>query len=600
MQTMKKEKHQVLKSVFGYEAFRSLQEQCIDAVLSEQDTVLIMPTGGGKSLCYQIPALLLPGLTIVISPLISLMKDQVTQLKDLGVSAEFLNSSLTSEEYEKNKELVFEGKIKLLFLAPETLFKPDVIDLLTGCHVRCISIDEAHCISEWGHDFRPEYRRIKELRNFFPEAVFLAVTATATVRVREDIVRNLGLNKPKLLLASFDRDNLFYEVVGKNRATDQVLGFLEKFKKESGIIYCFSRKQVDQLSSDLNSFGYKALPYHAGLAPDIRQRNQEQFIRDDVPIMVATIAFGMGINKPNVRFVIHYDLPKNIESYYQETGRAGRDGLPSHCLLVFSEGDGAKIRYFIDQKDDLKQKRVAQDHLNTIIAYGQSRICRRIPLLKYFGEKYPKENCGCCDNCTKEPEDTIDLSPEAIQFLTCLSETEEMFGSVHVINVLRGSQNERVKQYRHDQCAIYGKGNQLSLRQWQNLVRQFIEQKIIAKEPNYGVLSLNQRSFLILSAKEKFLGFPPPADKPKVKPKSKAISQGLPVDDTLFERLRIERKKLADQKGVPPYVIFSDKSLLDMCQRMPKNKSEFSQVFGVGDQKLKRYGDVFLRLINSR
>ena len=588
---------QILKTVFGYDTFRPLQEKCIMSVLDKKDTVLLMPTGGGKSLCYQIPALIFPGLTVVISPLISLMKDQVNQLNELGIEAEVLNSTLSLDEYSENKRLVLSGQTKLLFVAPETLFKQDILDMLAQCRVDCITIDEAHCISEWGHDFRPDYRRIKDMREKFPSAVFLAVTATATERVRHDIVANLNLRSPFELVASFNRDNLFYEVVPKSRATDQTLDFLSKFKDQSGIIYCFSRKQVDTLTDDLNEYGFKALPYHAGLTPVVRNKNQEAFIRDDVPIIVATIAFGMGINKPNVRFVIHYDLPKNVESYYQETGRAGRDGLQSHCLLLFNPGDAGKIRYFIDKKEDATQKRVAIDHLNAIVDFAESRACRRKPLITYFGEDYDIENCGLCDNCVNPKEATTDLTSEAIKFLQCMSETEEVFGAGHVINVLRGSQSERVLSYNHHECNIYGKGSELSLRQWQNLVRQFIQQRIIDKENKYGVLSLNKKSYDILSENLLFDGYPPPED--KIKSRAKNVSRSAKYDLNLFGQLRKKRKELADKKGVPPYVIFSDKSLVDMCDRLPKNKNEFLEVFGVGDRKLQKFGDIFLKVINN-
>ena len=588
---------QILKSTFGYDTFRPLQEECILSVLNKKDTLLLMPTGGGKSLCYQIPALVFSGLTVVISPLISLMKDQVSQLKELGVGAEVINSTLTEDEYSANKRLVQSGEVKLLFVAPETLFKPDILEMLDQCHVDCITIDEAHCISEWGHDFRPNYRRIKDIRLQFPDTVFLAVTATATERVRHDIITNLTLKEPLKLTASFNRDNLFYEVISKNRATDQTLDFLEKFKDQSGIIYCFSRKQVDNLAADLNEYGFKALPYHAGLSPKVRNKNQELFIRDDVPIIVATIAFGMGINKPNVRFVIHYDLPKNVESYYQETGRAGRDGLPAHCLLFFSLGDIAKIRYFIDQKPDKQQQSVALDHLNAMVDYAESRKCRRIPLITYFGEDYSIANCQLCDNCVNPSELTANLTVEAIKFFQCISETEEIFGVMHLINVLRGSRSEKVLNYNHHECRIYGLGNDLSSRQWQNLVRQFIQQRVLDKESKYGVLSLNQRSYEILSGKRTFDGYSPPPD--KIKSKARTVSRTTDYDDNLFDVLRKKRKELADAKGVPPYVIFSDKSLVDMCQKLPQNKKEFIEVFGVGEQKLKKFGDIFLKIIKK-
>ncbi len=592
----------LLKSVFGYTEFRPYQEECIDAILSKRDTIMIMPTGGGKSLCYQIPAMMFDGLTIVISPLISLMKDQVSQLKAVGVEAEVLNSSLTYEEYGANKNRIRSGRTKMVFLAPETLFKPDIMDFFQGCQIDCVAIDEAHCISEWGHDFRPEYRQIKNLRQHFSSAVYLAVTATATKRVQRDIIANLGLRDPLQLQASFNRTNLFYEVIDKNRSTDQILDFLAKNKNQSGIIYCFSRRQVDVLASDLNEFGHKALPYHAGLTTEERQRNQELFIRDDVPIIVATIAFGMGINKPNVRFVIHHDLPKNIESYYQETGRAGRDGLPAHCLLLYSPSDIGKINYFIEQKDSLDQQNVAKGHLNAIVGFAESPVCRRIPLITYFGEPYAVENCGMCDTCRNPKKETDDLTDEVVQFLKCLSETDEMFGALHIINVLRGSKADKVLSYEHDLCDTYGVGTKYTVRQWQNIVRQMLVQKVMDKEPKYGVLTLNSRSLDILAGKAKFQGFTPPLEKPRSRSPQRNEGGGLrggAADTALFEVLRSKRKELADRRGVPPYVIFSDKSLLDMCERRPKNLREFAQVFGVGDQKLKKYGEIFIRLIKS-
>ncbi len=596
-QTINNNKLNILASVFGYKSFRPLQEKCIDGILEKKDTLLIMPTGGGKSICYQIPALMLEGITVVVSPLISLMKDQVSQLKALGVPAELLNSSLTVEEYVENKAKIQSGKTKLFFCAPETLFKEETLAMLSALRVDCITIDEAHCISEWGHDFRPEYRRLKDIRPLFPHAVYLAVTATATKQVRKDIIMNLQLRSPREMIASFNRDNLFYEVIAKNRATDQTIDFLEKFKGQSGIIYCFSRKQVDDLTKDINHFGFKALPYHAGLSDEIRHKNQELFIRDDVPIMVATIAFGMGINKPNVRFVIHYDLPKNIESYYQETGRAGRDGLPSHCLLLFSPGDGAKIRYFIDQKTDLDQKKVATAHLNTIIAYAQSLQCRRIPLITYFGEDYQVKNCGLCDNCVNPAVPLVDLSAEAVKFLNCVNETGERFGALHIINVLRGSESEKVLSYDHQDCRSFGAGKHLSVKQWQHLVQQFLLDDLIDKEEEYGVLSLNENSYEILSNKRKFNGHKLALELSQPKVIAKKIESV--YSEELFEKLREKRKQLADQQGVPPYIIFSDKSLIDMCQRRPRTTSQFSQVFGVGAQKLERYGSVFVSVINA-
>ncbi len=587
----------ILKSVFGYASFRPLQETCIRAVLDKRDTLLIMPTGGGKSICYQIPALMFPGLTIVISPLIALMKDQVSQLKNLGVEAEVLNSSLTWEEYTENKDRIRGGRTKMLFCAPETLFKPEILEMLAACKVDCVTIDEAHCISEWGHDFRPEYRKIRDIRAHFPDAVYLAVTATATERVRKDIVSNLALQSPGVLVASFNRDNLFYEVLPKNNATRQTIAFLKAFKDQSGIIYCFSRKQVEDLTEALNAAGHKALAYHAGLADTVRNRNQELFIRDDAPIMVATIAFGMGINKPNVRFVIHFDLPKNIESYYQETGRAGRDGLPSHCLLLYSSADSGKIRYFIDQKTDDAQRRLAQNHLNAIVNFAESRQCRRIALINYFGEKYAVENCGLCDNCTKPQESAVSLTLQAVKFLQTVNETGGRFGALHIINILRGSHAEKILNYNHQDCSTFGAGRQWSVKQWQSLTQQLLSQNVLNKDDEYGVLSLSEGSFQILSGKRGFQGFQPAADAPQSKAPGRKGGQG--YDQELFEILRAKRKELADDEGVPPYIIFSDKSLIDMCQRRPRTTAEFAQVYGVGQLKLAKYADIFIRLINS-
>ncbi len=590
-------KFKILKSVFGYDSFRPLQETCIDSVLEKKDTVLIMPTGGGKSLCYQIPAIIMPGLTVVISPLISLMKDQVSQLKALGVEAEVLNSTLMADEYAANMKRIRSGKTKLLFCAPETLFKEEILEMLEDCNVECITIDEAHCISEWGHDFRPEYRRIKTLRQTFPEAVFLAVTATATERVRHDIITNLGLKIPRQLMASFNRDNLFYEVIPKGLATSQTLAFIRKFKNQSGIIYCFSRKQVDSLTSELKGAGFKALPYHAGLSDKERHHNQEAFIRDDVPIMVATIAFGMGINKPNVRFVVHYDLPKNIESYYQETGRAGRDGLPAHCLLLFSPGDAAKIKYFITLKTDMTQKRVAQEHLDTILAYAQCRECRRIPLITYFGEKYTIQNCGQCDNCVKPPPPASNLTVQAAKFLQCVSETDERFGALHIINVLRGSQAEKIISNRHDRVKTFGAGKDWSIKQWQNLAQQLIAQGFLNKTEDYAVLSLSEKGYLLLSGKKHFEGHALEENAAPAKVvKSKS---GEAYDTKLFDKLRAKRKELADKNNVPPYVIFSDKTLIDMCKKRPTTRYQFSQVFGVGAQKVGKYSAAFLKVITT-
>ncbi len=395
----------ILKETFGYDTFRPHQREVIENVLAGRDTLAVMPTGGGKSLCYQIPALLFDGLTVVVSPLISLMKDQVEQLRAFGVPALFINSSLSSQDYQHNMEQVKRGEVKLLYVAPETLLTPRILSLLSGLKVDLLTIDEAHCISEWGHDFRPEYRQIVEVRKRFPNTVCLALTATATTRVRQDIRATLEFTTTNEFVASFNRENLYLEVLRKRDPISQTIRILERHKDQSGIIYCFSRRQVDELAMVLASKGYSVLPYHAGLEDLERKQNQEAFIRDDAQIIVATIAFGMGINKPNVRFIIHFDLPKSIESYYQEIGRAGRDGLPAHCTLLFNYSDVAKINYFIDQKEG-DEKRIATGHLDAIVRYAEDELtCRRKPLLNYFGESYSAQTCSNCDNCTSAPSE---------------------------------------------------------------------------------------------------------------------------------------------------------------------------------------------------
>ena len=589
--------YQTLKSVFGYDEFRLLQEECINSVLAKKDTLLVMPTGGGKSICYQIPALMFEGLTVVVSPLISLMQDQMRQLHAVGVEADVLNSTLSWEEYDQVQSRVYAGETKMLFLAPETLMKDNILQMLSNISVDCVTIDEAHCISEWGHDFRPEYRQLKLIRNNFPKAVYLAMTATATPRVREDIVKNLQLDSVEELVASFNRYNLFYEVLPKDKPLDQTMDFLNRFKNQSGIIYCSSRKQVDQLTGNLNANGFHSLPYHAGLSDKVRRRNQESFICDDTQIMVATIAFGMGINKPNVRFVIHYDLPKSIESYYQETGRAGRDGLPAHCLLLFGYGDIRKVKYFIDQKTDDQQKKSAQTHLNAIIQYAEDNRCRRIPLINYFGEDYKEKTCELCDNCVNPKKSDYDLSQYAYKFLECVKYTGQRFGATHVIDVLRGGKGQKVLNYGHERLDIHGAGSDYSLKQWQYVLRQFIEQGLLNKEEEYGVLKITAKGQTLLNNKEVFIGYAPPVDKVKSKAPRRTLAKDF--DRDLFEILRQIRKTMADKKRVPPYIIFSDKSLIDMSTTFPQTRKDLSKVFGVGTKKLETYGDIFLQAIKD-
>lgn len=586
----------ILKRVFGFDDFRPLQAEIIGDVLAKKDALVVMPTGGGKSLCYQIPALIFDGLTIVISPLISLMKDQMAQLTQSGVAAAVLNSSLVPAEYRRNVSRIKQGKAKLLYLAPEALLKSSMLELLATVEVDCLAIDEAHCISQWGHDFRPEYRRLIEAREFFPRAGCVALTATATPRVRQDIKNSLHMEVGSEFVASFNRENLFLRIVAKDNPVKQTIQFIQKFSGQSGIIYCFSRKQVEDLNAVLTDNGFSARPYHAGLAAVERNRNQEAFIRDDVQIIVATIAFGMGIDKPNVRFVVHFDLPKNIESYYQEIGRAGRDGLKSHCLLLFSYADVQKIKYFIDQKAPA-EKRVANIHLGALLRYAESENCRRIPLLNYFGENYTVDTCNMCDNCLSEEKNLVDLTVEAQKFLSCVKRTGERFGSAHLIDVLRGSRAKKVSQFGHQTLSTYGIGKDYSKKQWQQLSRQFLHKGLMLQDMEFGSLKLTDYGWTVLRGDETVLGYldQEPDAAPFVDEPGQA--DDLTCDDRLFETLRGKRKELADEAGVPPYVIFSDKTLIEMAVFFPQSRDSLLDIHGVGAVKCKKFGELFLNII---
>ena len=588
----------ILKNVFGYDEFRPLQSEIIQHVLNKKDALVVMPTGGGKSLCYQIPALIFEGLTVVVSPLISLMKDQVEQLVQSGVAAAVLNSALPADEYRQNLQLVKQKKAKLLYLAPEAVLKNNMMELLSTVNVECLAIDEAHCISQWGHDFRPEYRRLAEVREHFPAAVCVALTATATPRVRDDIIASLHMDPGREFIASFNRENLYLQILPKDNPLDQTIDFICQFPDQSGIIYCYSRKQVDDLSAILETEGFSVRPYHAGLSDDERHRNQEAFIRDDVLIIVATIAFGMGIDKPNVRFVVHYDLPKNIESYYQEIGRAGRDGLRSQCLLLFSYADVQKIKYFIDQKDD-HEMRVAHIHLNALLRYAETEVCRRIPLLNYFGEDYSIDICNMCDNCLAEEKEKVDISVEAQKFLSCAKRTGEMFGSVHLIDVLRGSKAKKVMQFGHHTLSTYGIGLDYSKKQWQQLARQFLHQGLVVQDMDYGSLKLSAKGWDVLKGKLEVWGQLESDNSVIPDTSETARLADLDYDLELFEILRQARKQLADDAGVPPFVIFADKTLVEMATFFPQSSGSFLDIHGIGKVKAEKYGSLFMQVIGS-
>ncbi len=596
LNTTKVQPKKILKEVFGYSEFRSLQKEIIHQVLQKKDTLAIMPTGGGKSLCYQIPALIFDGLTIVISPLISLMKDQVDQLKAYGVSASYLNSSLLPQDYEAALDQIQLNNLDLLYLAPETLLKDRVLKILLHSDVDCIAIDEAHCISEWGHDFRPEYRQLSAVTKRFENAVTLALTATATPRVQKDIAQSLELSDAQTFVASFNRKNLYLDIVSKSNPLQQTIDFIHLHKNESGVIYCFSRKQVDELYQDLNANGFNALPYHAGLSETERTKNQEAFIKDEVDIIVATIAFGMGIDKPDVRFVVHYDMPKNIESYYQQIGRAGRDGLQAHCLFLFGYGDANKIRYFIGQKEG-QERQIAEDHLQQLIAFAESYQCRRIKLLEYFGEQHSDQNCGMCDVCTGDIPQKSDITISVQKFLSTIVRTDQRFGYHHIIHILRGSRRKQVLALNHNKLSTFGIGKAVSTQEWKQIYRELLKQQVIVRDTEFKSLKLTPKAKEILVGDQKIYGI---IDEPTVNERVKASRseiESLNFNSDLFQLLRDKRSELARSEGVAPFIIFGDSTLIEMAYYYPQSMQSVLTIHGVGKAKAEKYGEAFLNVI---
>lgn len=609
-----------LKQFFGFSSFRPLQEEIVRDSLAGKDVFAVLPTGGGKSLCFQLPALLRPGLTIVVSPLIALMKDQVDALQAAGVAATFLNSSLAAGESRPRLRGLHNGQFRLLYVAPERLMLSGFLEDLKKWNVNLFAIDEAHCISEWGHDFRPEYRQLSALRDLFPAVPMMVLTATATDRVRGDIVRQLHLKNPACYVASFNRPNLTYRVAAKTGAYEQILSFLNKRPKESGIIYVQARKTAESMATKLSADGVAALPYHAGLSASDRTKNQEAFLRDEVRVICATIAFGMGINKPNVRFVIHYDLPKNIEGYYQETGRAGRDGLPSECLLLFSPGDRVKQMRFIDEKPDAKEREIARAQLEQMIHYAEIATCRREFLLGYFGEKFhpndgrdvllrvaadqqvsPTEpaNCSGCDNCLA-PRATWDGTTAAQKFLSCVYRIREKsrfgVGVQHVVEVLCGADTEKVRKFGHQHLSTYNIGGEHTRAEWAAIGRELVRRGLLFQNPEkFNIVELTDAGRAALKSRQKITLTKPVAPTEPEKHRTGEIA----CDEALFENLRALRKQLADERAVPPYIIFSDVSLRQMARFYPTNEKDFSRISGVGEKKLHEFGVIFLREIAS-
>lgn len=589
---------QALKYHFGYDNFRPGQRQIIEDALQNRDLLVVMPTGGGKSLCFQLPAVINKGLTVVVSPLIALMQDQVEALRNNNISATFLNSSLNPYKVRSREDAILNGKIKLLYVAPERLLSERFLPFLDLVHhqvgISNFAIDEAHCVSEWGHDFRPEYRQLKSLRKRYADIPTTALTATATDRVRNDIIQQLGLKQPSIHIASFNRQNLYYEVRAKSKSAYAELLELIREIDGSAIIYCLTRKKVDELTFKLQNDKIAALAYHAGLSDEERSQNQTRFIRDDVRVMVATIAFGMGINKPDVRLVVHFDLPRNLESYYQESGRAGRDGEASRCTLFFNFGDIKTIEWSINQKTDPQEQLIAKQQLRQVIDYAEGTDCRRTIQLGYFGERFAG-NCGNCDNC-RYPKPVQDWTIEAMKFLSCVARCQERFGMLHIIEVLRGAKTQKILQNKHDQLSTYGIGKDKTLDEWRMLGRSLLHQGLLEQTSDgYSVLKLNALSWEVMRKQRTVALAVPVAQKMSlIQESEKAIEA-----EILLQRLRSLRKQLADEQSVPPYVVFPDSTLKLMAQVQPQSLNEFAKLSGVGSHKLAQYGKKFIAEIKA-
>ena len=589
----------VLKSVFGYQSFRKGQEEVINAALNGQDALVVMATGNGKSLCYQIPALCFEGLTLVISPLISLMKDQVDQLQANGIEADFLNSSQTLEQQQQVQNKLISGQLKLLYVSPEKVMTNSFFQFISYSKVSFIAIDEAHCISQWGHDFRPEYTQLGGLKASFPHAPIMALTATADYATRQDILAHLKLENPHKYIGSFDRPNIRYTLEEKYKPMEQLTRFVLAQKGKSGIIYCNSRNKVERIAESLRNKGVSAAAYHAGMETALRERVQQDFQRDNVQVVVATIAFGMGINKSNVRFVAHFDLPRSIESYYQETGRAGRDDLPAEAVLFYEPADYAWLQKILLEKPETSQRQIEQHKLEAIGEFAESQICRRLVLLNYFGE-HRQTPCNNCDICLDPPK-KYDGLVDAQKVMSTIYRVGQCFGVHYVIAVLRGMHNQKIIERQHDQLSVYGIGKDKSKEHWQSVIRQlihlgFVQQVISELNPT---LQLTENAKAILKGKEPLeLAMPRISAISKIahNPQRQSVAN---YDKDLFARLRFLRKQIADKENIPPYIVFNDATLQEMAQYMPTSNIEMLQINGVGSIKLERFGQPFMALIQE-
>lgn len=585
----------LLKKHFGFDDFRPLQKDIINHVLSLSDAFVLMPTGGGKSLCFQLPALRLPGLTLVISPLIALMKDQVDALQANGIAAEFINSSLNQGQIDEIQEKTKVGKIKLLYVAPERFAVKNFLDFLSEIEISLIAIDEAHCISEWGHDFRPEYRNLSKLKKLLPGVPIIALTATATEKVRSDIIKHLKLERAKTFMSSFDRENLKISVVEKKKAFPRLLNILEKYKQESVIIYCFSRKETEEIADNLNLNGFSASAYHAGLEKNKRQNVQDLFVKDKVNIIVATIAFGMGIDKPDVRLVVHYTFPKTLEGYYQEIGRAGRDGLESECVTFYTYADVRKHEFFINQISEANLQLRAQEKLSDILRFMDLSSCRKKFLLKYFGEEMEKEKCLACDSCLEEKE-MLESSEIARKIMSAVLRTASRFGKNYIVAVLLGKNIQKIKINGHDKLSVFGIVDDLDEDELGQIVKQLVDLDFLQKSSGqYPVLSLTKKGAQFLQSDEEL-----ELVKPKIKNEIFVNKKTeLDFNPDLFEELRKLRSQIAEKENVPPFIIFGDKSLQEMAYYLPLDEKSFSSISGVGEKKLKEYSPAFLGLITG-
>ena len=583
--------HTTLQRVFGYAEFRTSQRDIIEDLIEGRDAFVLMPTGGGKSLCYQIPALHRPGVGIVVSPLIALMKDQVDALRANGVAAAFYNSALGSDEARQVLARLHAHELDLLYISPERLLSGDFLDRLEDIDIALFAIDEAHCVSQWGHDFRPEYQQLSQLREHFPGIPLVALTATADGQTREDIVRVLHLERAGRHSTGFDRSNIRYTVLEKHKPFEQLLRFLAARAEQAGIVYALSRKRVDEIAARLREQGIKADAYHAGLPAAQRRSVQDAFLRDEIDVVVATVAFGMGIDKPNVRFVVHYDMPKNIEGYYQETGRAGRDGLVSEALLLYGAQDVGTARRLIEMSDNEAQKRIELHKLNAMVGLAESLTCRRRVLLNYFGEHLATD-CGNCDIC-------FDATVDAQKDLSCVYRVGQRFGVGHVVAVLRGADNERIRALNHQSLSTYGVGADKSDQEWTSLIRQLIHHGYLVQDiANYSVLKLTAAARPLLRGEQKLeLAKPRIREKPVKKRRPRLdVSHG-PYDELLFDHLRSVRKRLADAQGVPPYIVFGDATLVQMARDKPMDADQLLAIVGVGQHKLEKYGADFLSAV---